>query len=639
MDNEENTWIKLPKFSDGYIRGVLHPVISSDGKYREIRAAIFDMTNREKEIFCSVLEKAKLPYGCAANISRYVHTKERTIWGYKSHDAHFLLHYLLQFAVKKTLKPEVALPLIRLGAFLRSLGSKVFTLADLNRLEQEIIEILCHFEMIFPSAFFDIMIHLLKPKSVEEKSAQKSALIKNSQGIDENVDLKSGSVRRKLDLHNSIDAGKDVDEGEDVDGDENMDENDMEDDVLPPPPPLSPSSPIKPMKLSKYEMIKFLNMERNRQRCRALGVPELAVGVSAAFKKDKGKSKGKKNIRDEDEYIEESEEQSEDDASEILPKKTQKVKKNKVLNGPTTRSRSNAVTTTENGSTQNDKNEAAANSGMVEPAKTQLPCCQGLGSMVDYLAMRERKQKEAASAIATGSGTKNDKVPETDLPDIEMEEVEAVKVPKRLRGKTRMDKKNKQPDDEQPDDQQPDDQQPDGEQPDGEQPDDDLYYAKIFAKTRKRKPGRKYQSNPDVMEFRIDTINKKLGSSEGLDGLDELVSGAKKSHGRGWLIGRHDPKCLKTSTSAPAPTDSYVQELTKKIRQEVAVEVEAKVNQKVCAEVDGKINRKVQDNLTLALKKLAEANPTLNVDIGEICATISSDTVGDGTPMTNGPSS
>ncbi|KAK1379855.1 hypothetical protein POM88_026599 [Heracleum sosnowskyi] len=822
------------------IRKVLHPVISSDGKYREIRAAIFDMTNREKEIFCSVLEKAKLPYGCAANISRYVHTKERTIWGYKSHDAHFLLHYLLQFAVKKTLKPEVALPLIRLGAFLRSLWSKVFTLADLNRLEQEIIEILCHFEMIFPSAFFDIMIHLLvhlckeieyggpahlrcmwpierylaklksyvrnrskpegsiaegylaeecltfcsrflsgdavpkfescpkkmeypiatkqvkrqfvtthqlqqqkrnkkstevytprksarlnnaqvtipnqvkssrkpellknqqtrrnseaevtsarnsarlvgarpeiidaalkqKPKSVEEKSAQKSALIKNSQGIDENVDLKSGSVRRKLDLHNSIDAGKDVDEGEDVDGDENMDENDMEDDVLPPPPPLSPSSPIKPMKLSEYEMIKFLNMERNRQRCIALGVPELAVGVSAAFKKDKGKSKGKKNIRDEDEYIEESEEQSEDDASEILPKKTQKVKKNKVLNGPTTRSRSNAVTTTENGSTQNDKNEAVANSGMVEPAKTQLPCCQGLGSMVDYLAMRERKQKEAASAIATGSGTKNDKVPETDLPDIEMEEVEAVKVPKRLRGKTRMDKKraernaksrrqytdthtagpklfsqiehkmkNKQPDDEQPDDQQPDGEQPDGEQPDGEQPDDDLYYAKIFAKTRKRKPGRKYQSNPDVMEFRIDTINKKLGSSEGLDGLDELVSGAKKSHGRGWLIGRHDPKCLKTSTSAPAPTDSYVQELTKKIRQEVAVEVEAKVNQKVCAEVDGKINRKVQDNLTLALKKLAEANPTLNVDIGEICATISSDTVGDGTPMTNGPSS
>ncbi|KAL6564859.1 hypothetical protein OROMI_016309 [Orobanche minor] len=106
-------------------------------------------------------------------------------------------------------------------------------------------------------------------------------------------------------------------------------------------------------------------------------------------------------------------------------------------------------------------------------------------------------------------------------------------------------------------------------------------------------------------------------------------------------IGRHDLKCLKTSTqaSAPAPTDSYVQELTKKIRQEVVVEVEAKLNQKVCAEVDGNINQKVQDNLTLVLKKLVEANPILNVDIGEICATISSDTIGDDTPMTDRSSS
>ncbi|KAL6542272.1 hypothetical protein OROMI_023874 [Orobanche minor] len=100
----------------------------------------------------------------------------------------------------------------------------------------------------------------------------------------------------------------------------------------------------------------------------------------------------------------------------------------------------------------------------------------------------------------------------------------------------------------------------------------------------------------------------------------------------------HDPECLKTSTqaSAPAPTDSFVQELTKKIWQEVVVEVEAKLNQKVCAEVDGKISQKVQD---MVLKKLVEANPILNVDIGEICATISSDTVGDGTPMTDGSSS
>ncbi|XP_074363733.1 uncharacterized protein LOC141704386 [Apium graveolens] len=101
------------------IRKVLHPVLSSDGKHLEIRAAIFDMTNEEKDLFCSVLKNAKLPYGSASNISRCVHMKERKVSGYKSHDAHFFMHYLLQFAVKKSLKPEVAVPFIRLGAFLR----------------------------------------------------------------------------------------------------------------------------------------------------------------------------------------------------------------------------------------------------------------------------------------------------------------------------------------------------------------------------------------------------------------------------------------------------------------------------------------------------------------------------------------
>ncbi|KAL6580325.1 hypothetical protein OROMI_008349 [Orobanche minor] len=107
------------------------------------------------------------------------------------------------------------------------------------------------------------------------------------------------------------------------------------------------------------------------------------------------------------------------------------------------------------------------------------------------------------------------------------------------------------------------------------------------------------------------------------------------------MLCRHDPKCVKASTqaSATAPTNSYVQELTKKIRQEVVDEVEAKLNQKVYDEVDAKVNQKVQDNLTLVLKELVGANPTQNVNIGEICATISSDTGGEDTPITEGPSS
>ncbi|XP_074324230.1 uncharacterized protein LOC141661146 [Apium graveolens] len=103
------------------IRKDLHPVESSDMSYVEISPAIFDMTNEEKDILCTVLKNAKLPHGCASNISRYVNTKERKVTGYKSHDAHFMLNYLLQFAMKKSMKPKVAVPFIRLGAFLRGI--------------------------------------------------------------------------------------------------------------------------------------------------------------------------------------------------------------------------------------------------------------------------------------------------------------------------------------------------------------------------------------------------------------------------------------------------------------------------------------------------------------------------------------
>lgn len=142
------------------IRKVLHPVKSADSNHYEIRAANFDMTKKEKEMFCSVLLNAKLPHGSVSNISRCVHMDERKVFGYKSHDAHFILQYLLQFAAVKTLKPEVAIPLVRLGAFFRGICAKVIALEDVQKLQEEVIEILCQLETIFPPAFFDIMVHL-----------------------------------------------------------------------------------------------------------------------------------------------------------------------------------------------------------------------------------------------------------------------------------------------------------------------------------------------------------------------------------------------------------------------------------------------------------------------------------------------
>lgn len=106
-----------------------------------------------------------------------------------------------------------------------------------------------------------------------------------------------------------------------------------------------------------------------------------------------------------------------------------------------------------------------------------------------------------------------------------------------------------------------------------------------------------------------------------VDEANAMVSGGK-DHGRNWLVGRCGKKA--GTSSAPAPTNNSVEELTTKIRQDIEAELEAKVN------------RKVQENMSWLLKKLGEANPDLKLDIPDFCATASSDQDDNGTPMTQG---
>ncbi|KAL8109479.1 hypothetical protein AgCh_025538 [Apium graveolens] len=117
--------------------------------------------------------------------------------------------------------------------------------------------------------------------------------------------------------------------------------------------------------------------------------------------------------------------------------------------------------------------------------------------------------------------------------------------------------------------------------------------GQIFIKTLKGKPDRQYKINPDVINFRIETLEKKFNSSEGLDGVDELISGG------------HDTKTVKKATSA-ASSDQYLQKLTNKIKENCVEEMELKIE---------KINQKKQENLALVLKRLENTNPGLKIDL------------------------
>ncbi|KAL6584645.1 hypothetical protein OROMI_003934 [Orobanche minor] len=145
--------------------------------------------------------------------------------------------------------------------------------------------------------------------------------------------------------------------------------------------------------------------------------------------------------------------------------------------------------------------------------------------------------------------------------------------------------------------------------------------ARVYFKSRKHKEGRKYKTDRDAIKKELimqETIDEVL--IEGGD-ADVVLPGGK--HGPDWLVGRQGS--LLALENTPAIPQPSADELTAKITRDLESQMEAKVN------------RKVQENMTWFLKKLGETNPTLKFDIGDFCATFSSDQDESGTPITQTP--
>lgn len=96
-------------------------------------------------------------------------------------------------------------------------------------------------------------------------------------------------------------------------------------------------------------------------------------------------------------------------------------------------------------------------------------------------------------------------------------------------------------------------------------------------------------------------------------------------------------------SSSNPPTDTYVKELTTRIKESLASELEEKMKkaesefQSRVKSVESEFEQKMQRNLAFALKKLGEANPDITVDVEKLCAIATSD-ADDGTPITGGSS-
>ncbi|KAL3820333.1 hypothetical protein ACJIZ3_006238 [Penstemon smallii] len=149
------------------IRSELHLKASTgvkankEGKVKLLKPrAIYTLSQEERQGFCEFLKGVKFPDGYAANISRRVSIKDGKITGLKSHDCHVLLQRLFPIGMRGYLHKDVLTAISELSSFFRQLCSRTLKLSVLDDLEKKIPVILCKLEIIFPPAFFDVMVHL-----------------------------------------------------------------------------------------------------------------------------------------------------------------------------------------------------------------------------------------------------------------------------------------------------------------------------------------------------------------------------------------------------------------------------------------------------------------------------------------------
>ena len=127
----------------------------------ELPEAPHYMNPANKRLFCSVAKHAKFPDGYASYLFNKVRLDDKKIVGLKTHDCHIIFQDIFPFAVSKTMPASVSLPLIKLSNYFKKVCSKIIHPSEIEKLEDEIPEILCELEMIFPPSFFDIMEHLI----------------------------------------------------------------------------------------------------------------------------------------------------------------------------------------------------------------------------------------------------------------------------------------------------------------------------------------------------------------------------------------------------------------------------------------------------------------------------------------------
>ena len=137
----------------------LHPDKTDDGRHY-LSPASYTLSKEEKESMFECLASIKVPSRFSSNIKGIINVPEKKFGHLKSHDCHVLMTQLLPVALRGILPPNVRLATVKLCAFLNAISQKAIDTTDLAKLQNDVVQCLVSFELVFPPSFFDIMTHL-----------------------------------------------------------------------------------------------------------------------------------------------------------------------------------------------------------------------------------------------------------------------------------------------------------------------------------------------------------------------------------------------------------------------------------------------------------------------------------------------
>ncbi|CAM8902674.1 unnamed protein product [Rhodiola kirilowii] len=127
----------------------------------KVSQAPYTVLPEERVKIFEFLKDAKYPFGYAGSLKNKINVDDKNFNGLKTHDCHVMLQLLLPVFIRPYLPHYVIDPLISLSRWFQKLCCKELMVKEVTQMKDDIVTILCKLEMVFPPAFFTIMVHLL----------------------------------------------------------------------------------------------------------------------------------------------------------------------------------------------------------------------------------------------------------------------------------------------------------------------------------------------------------------------------------------------------------------------------------------------------------------------------------------------